>query len=127
MSDINNSRRGFLKKMAIGAAALPILGKVALHEVPAYAQTVTTALDEKDPMAVSLGYHQDATKVDKAKWTKKAAADGDKQLCKNCVLYLEGGKKIPGKDGEWGKCGLFPNGLVAGNGWCNSFAPKVGA
>lgn len=112
--------------MVIGAAALPILGRTAFLNEPAYAQTPPAIpLDPKDVMATNLGYSEDNTKVDKAKWPKKAAPDGDKQMCRNCILYLEGGKKIDGHPGEWGKCGLFQTGLVNANGWCNSFAQKV--
>lgn len=120
------SRRGFLAKVALGAVALPILDKVVGSDNRAFAQTVPNQpLSASDPMAVTMGYSEDATKVDVTKWTKKAGPDGAKQLCKNCVLYLEGGKKIDGHPGEWGRCGLFQTGLVNANGWCNSFAPKA--
>ncbi len=119
------SRRGFLKKVLVGAAVFPILNNIVAEE--AAAQAAAKPLDENDPMAKAMGYYADATKVDKAKWVKKAGPDGDKQFCKNCVLYLNGGQKIAGQQGEWGKCGIFANGLVAANGWCNSYALKVGA
>lgn len=119
------SRRGFLKNVALGIAALPILGQVGF-EREAYAQAVPQKpLDPNDPMAKTLGYVHDATTVDKAKFPKKAGPDGDKQRCSSCVLYLEGGKKIEGQQGEWGRCGLFSTGLVAATGWCNSWTAKI--
>lgn len=121
----NYSRRSFLKNLALGATILPIIN--TLRPSTAHAQTVPNVpLSESDPLATSMGYVADHKKVDKVKYPKKAAADGDKQLCKSCVLYLEGGKKIDGNAGEWGRCGLFQNGLVNANGWCNSFVAKVG-
>lgn len=125
MTGNTNSRRKFLKGVVAGAAALPILNRVAFNPGMASAQAAPTkALDENDPMAKTLGYYHDASKVDTAKWTKKAGADGATQSCKNCVLYLQGGLKADGQSGEFGKCGLFQNGLVSANGWCNSWAKK---
>jgi hypothetical protein len=118
MSD--QTRRSFLKQIIVGAAVLPVAG--ALCSGSASAQTVPNkAIDASDTMAGTVGYVSDATKVDKAKFPKYAAG----QNCKGCVLYLEGGKTVEGQSGEYGRCGLFMNGLVAANGWCNSFAPKV--
>jgi hypothetical protein len=82
------------------------------------------AVNPEDPQPTALGYVHDASKVDTAKWPKKAGADSDKQKCSTCVLYLEGGLQAEGQTGEWGKCALFPNALVAANGWCNSWALK---
>lgn len=119
------TRRGFLTKIALGAAALPILNRIGGFDSLAYAQSVPNKpLESTDPLAVTMGYVEDHTKVDLTKWPKKAGPDGAKQSCKNCVLFQEGGKKIDGHPGEWGRCGLFQTGLVNANGWCNSFAPK---
>ncbi len=82
------------------------------------------ALDENDPTAKALGYHEDHLKVDKSKWPKKAEDKEGKQICKTCILWVKGNLKAEGKDGEWGVCSIFPKGLVAANGWCNSWAPK---
>jgi hypothetical protein len=112
------SRRNFLKLAVAGAASLPILNNINAASAQA---APTTAVSASDPMASALGYVVDATKVDKAKFPKYQAG----QLCKNCVLYLEGGKTVTDAKGEHGKCGLFQNGLVAANGWCNSYAPKA--
>src|SRR5947209_4035102 len=65
------SRRRFLSLVPLaGAAAL------ARAEGPA-------KVDPKDPQAVALGYVEDATKADKAKFTKYAPG----QACSNCALY----------------------------------------
>lgn len=116
---MKESRRNFCKK------SLAILGGAFLVS-ESKAAPPTVALDPKNATAVALGYHEDATKVDKAKWAK-IAQPGPAQKCSNCLLYTQGGLKVAGKDGEWGVCTIFPQGLVAANGWCNSWALKPGA
>jgi hypothetical protein len=83
------------------------------------------AVDPLSPLAASLGYVHDASKVDVEKFPKKKGPDGAKQLCSTCQLYLGGNSKITGEEGEWGKCAIFPDGLVNVNGWCNSWALKA--
>lgn len=110
------SRRNFVLK------GLGLLATASLLPKTILAQTATPPppiVDEKEPLAVSLGYHKDASKVDTKKWTKRAAADGKTQLCKNCQLYAAD------KDGK-GKCTLFQMRLVSENGWCNGWVKKAG-
>lgn len=123
----NISRRSFFKNFLIALAALPAFAGYNPRAgfSTAFAADPTKPLDPEAPMPKSLGYTPDNTKVDLVKFPKKAGPDGAKQKCSGCVLFLEGGKKIEGQKGEWGKCGLFPDGLVSADGWCNSFAPKV--
>ena len=120
---MNNKRREFLKVVGGAALTLPVLGK--LGQV-AFAQELKDVAAD-DPMATALGYSSDATKVDTAKFPKRAGAEGAKQFCKNCMLYVQGGLAIPGKQGEYGKCSVMTNGLVSANGWCNSWVQKPGA
>lgn len=121
MSDL--SRRNFCKKSLTILAAAPAI--VALsNNASAQAAAPTKALDPANPTAVALGYHEDTSKVDAAKWPKKGQADGANQKCSNCMLYTKGGLKADGKAGDWGVCGIFPQGLVSANGWCNSWAAK---
>lgn len=69
---------------------------------------------EKDPAAAGLGYKEDATKVDKAKFPKFATG----QNCGNCALYQ-------GKAGSpAGGCPLFAGKQVSAKAWCNSWAKK---
>lgn len=82
------------------------VGRVALADAE--------RLSESDPTALSLGYAEDASKVDTAKWTKKAGPSGARQVCANCSLYSA-------SDDEWGSCSIFPGKLVAGAGWCNAW------
>ena len=80
----------------------------------AFAQDKVT---EDDPTAVALGYLHDASKVDTAKWAKRAGPEGAKQFCDNCALYVDNG------DG-WGGCSIFQGRLVAAKGWCNAWIAK---
>lgn len=123
--DTKSTRRGFLRKVLLGTAALPILSNLDLKGAPAFADVPNKPLNENDSLAVTLGYYHDTTKVDKAKFPKKAGANGDKQMCKNCIFYTEGGIQIDKAPGEWGRCSLFSTGLVNAHGWCNSYAQKV--
>ena len=103
-SSTNISRRTLL------AAAGGIIATSAIPRVATAAEKVT----EDDPTALALGYLHDASKVDTAKWSKRAGSEGAKQFCHNCSLYVDQG------DG-WGGCSIFQNRLVAGEGWCNAW------
>ncbi len=72
-------------------------------------------VQESDPQAVSLGYKDDATKVDKAKFPKYAA--GEK--CANCQLYTA-------KGADNGACAVFGGKLVMAGGWCSAYVKKAG-
>jgi hypothetical protein len=83
---------------------------------PAPAAPATTApVDEKEPLAVSLGYVADAARADTAKYKTYAAG----QTCGNCALFT-------GKPGDvTGPCPVFAGRHVSSTGWCGSYAKKV--
>ena len=120
----NLSRRTFVRRATLAILGAPIAAH-AVRVTEAFA--ANTALDPSNPTAMALGYVTDATKVDTAKFPKRAGAEGAKQFCKSCILFTQGGLKADGQEGTWGKCTLFPTGLVNENGWCNSWALKPGA
>lgn len=102
------SRRSFV---VTGAGLLTVAA--GLPQI-AHSQTLPN-LSESDAQAQALGYREDATKVDKAKYPKYAAG----QHCANCQLYQ-------GKPGDArGPCPLFPGKSVAGKGWCASWIKKA--
>lgn len=107
------SRRQFLRNAAVAAVAAPIAFKLITQ--PAAAASTKPPLPLDNPQAVALGYIEDATKVDKAKYPK--FADGN--ICNNCQFHQ-------GAEGDWVDCMLFPNNSVAGPGWCVSWAAKAG-
>ncbi|RIL10425.1 MAG: high-potential iron-sulfur protein [Proteobacteria bacterium] len=128
MSHLPTSRRKFLKASAIAVSSFSLLKILDNGSIPAaYAQAAGKALDENDPTAKALGYVHDAAKTDTAKFPKRKGPEGEKQFCDNCMFYTQGGLKAEGKEGEWGKCTIFPAGLVAAKGWCNSWTLKPGA
>jgi hypothetical protein len=109
MSDTNLSRRRFLRNLTV---AVPV-STLVLHGT-AMAQD-TPKLTEDDPTAMALGYVDDATKTDAAKWANYKAG----QDCANC-------SQIQGADGDvWRPCGIFPGKVVNAKGWCSVWAPKA--
>ena len=72
-------------------------------------------LEEADPQAAALGYKQDATKVDAAKYPKHAGTDN----CSGCQLFQGKPKEATGV------CPLFAGKQVSATGWCSAWAKKV--
>ena len=103
MSEINKSRRVFLRTAALGAAAVPM----ARFVVPSAHAAKPHAEDGH-----ALNYVNDATPSSHDKYQ-------DGQKCQNCVFWAK-----DAKDG-WGTCRhpKFADVLVNENGWCNSYAP----
>lgn len=127
MSDSNSgsssdSRRGFLKITGLGLLAATV-GSKLLNPSTAFAAG-PAAVDEKDALAKSLGYHEDAKKVDVKKWPKRAGAEGQKQYCYNCMFYQAKGDP---KTEAAAPCQIFAGKAVKSHAWCNSWAqnPKV--
>jgi hypothetical protein len=93
-----NSRRQFIRLIPVAGAGL-IAGT-------AWSQAM---VDEKDATAQSLGYHADASKIDKAKQPKYG----------NCSLYQ-------GKAGAAaGGCPIFAGKQVSAKGWCTAYVKKA--
>lgn len=92
-------------------------GALALAAIPIHllAQDVVS---ESEPLAQAMGYVADASKVDTAKFPKRAGEAGAQQFCHNCALYA--GEA----DSEFAPCSIFQNRLVAGAGWCNAWVAK---
>lgn len=111
---------------AAPAEAAPAAPAEAAPAAPAEAAPAAGAenlikLEESDPTAQALGYAHDASKVDVAKFPKKAGADGASQKCSNCSQFVAGGNEA-----GWGKCNIFPGKLVNAEGWCNTWLAKQG-
>jgi hypothetical protein len=117
-----NSRREFLQHSLWFAAAIPVLGTVlsACNDTgSATPPNGDQAVKEDDPVAASLGYRQDATKVDTEKFPKRKGPEGEKQFCKNCQFFT------PKGDSGWGTCQIIRSGDVKATGWCNTWAAKT--
>jgi hypothetical protein len=79
------------------------------------AQAQAAKVDENDPAAKGIGYKNDATKVDAAKYPSYAKG----KVCGGCQLFQ-------GKAGEpWGACPIVGNKLVNANGWCTAWVKKA--
>jgi hypothetical protein len=105
---MKTSRRTFLITSLGVASTFALSSRQALA---ADAPKVT----EADPTAQALGYKQDATKVDKARYARYEPG----QACGNCSLFQ-------GKAGDaWGGCPMFGGKQVASTGWCSAYNKKV--
>ena len=108
MSETKYPRRTVLKGALLGAAAIPVAALVGR------ADAAPVNLDVNDPQAKSLGYVEDATKVDvKANPNYKPG-----QNCANCLQaqVKAGESHIP--------CNIFPGKLVAADGWCKVWVKR---
>lgn len=113
MNDCRYNRRTVLINALAGLAALPAAGLIR----EAAAQGSPPHLDEKDPLAVAVGYVHDANKAEAAKVPQYKPGS----LCSNCL-------QLTGKEGdEWRPCNIFPGKLVNANGWCKVWVAKPGA
>ena len=104
----DTSRRRFIATVTIAAGGVAAAPQVWAQSKP--------KLPVDAPIAVALGYQEDVSLVDTAKYPKRAGAEGAKQFCNNCALYKEVA------DG-YGDCTAIPTNLVAGAGWCNAWVP----
>lgn len=102
---MKTSRRTFLIT-SIGVASTFALSRQAFADAPKVA--------ESDPTAQALGYKEDASKVDKAKYAKYAAG----QDCGNCSFY-----QAKASD-PYGACPMFAGKQVASKGWCSAYNKK---
>ena len=104
-----DTRRHFLRKFAVSLSAPLALGSPAFGQAPPQEK-----LKEDDPMATALGYKEDTTKVDKAKFPQHK----DEQMCKDCALV----PNLP--EGDYAPCSAFAMKQVNKKGWCAAFAKK---
>jgi hypothetical protein len=107
-NDCRNTRRSFLKIAAGAAVAAATFAKGAeAADAP--------HVPENDPMAVGLGYKEDASKVDTAKFPTYKKG----QLCSNCRFF-----QGPAKAG-YAPCQLFAGRAVNEKGWCSGYNPQA--
>lgn len=83
---------------------------------PASGETASlTVLDEKDPQAMALGYVEDASRADTAKFKNYVTGN----LCSNCGNYL--GSATDAAAG----CNIFPGKSVVAKGWCSAWIKQA--
>lgn len=110
MSDHLRSRRDFLRNLALGAAALPLI-----RSADVFAADALPHLAESDPTAKALGYTESTAKIDPAK--EPTYKKGSK--CSGCTLY-----QGTAEQKNYAPCGAFPGKAVNGDGWCRAYAAK---
>lgn len=81
----------------------------------AAAQAAVPAVEESDAQAKTLGYVNDASKVDKGRFKQYAAG----QRCGSCGLYQGAAGSSEGP------CPIFPGKAVKAAGWCSAYAKKA--
>jgi hypothetical protein len=107
------SRRALVKTSLLAGLSLPVLG-LTVQEARA---ADLTPLSESDPLAKSLSFVTDASKVNaSANPTYKST-----QKCGNCAQFQ-------GKAGDaTAACTIFAGHTVPQGGWCKVWAQKPGA
>ena len=105
---MNLNRRTIMKCLgaAAGAAVLPAAAMDA-QDPP--------KLDPKESAAMALGYVDNVSKLDKAKY--KNYVEGS--TCENC-LQLQGTSGL-----AYRPCTLFPGKLVSASGWCSGWTAEM--
>jgi hypothetical protein len=108
MSEKTFARRTLLKGALLGVAAVPVTALLGR------AEAAGAKVDPSEPQAKSLGYVEDATKVDaKANPNYKAG-----QICANCL-------QATGKPGDaMLPCNIFAQRPVNAKGWCKVYVKR---
>ncbi len=106
-------RRQFLDISAKASCGVFALSAIPLHLL------AQDTVSESEPLAQAMGYVEDASRVDTAKFPKRAGEAGAKQFCNNCALFA--GEATAAS----APCSIFQNRLVAGPGWCNAWVAKA--
>jgi len=103
----NQSRRQFVRKLALGATLAPLaMARLATSSAAADLPLLST----DDPAAQKVKYTEDAS-------TSKSGTKGNN--CGTCALY-EGAY-----NSAQGPCQLFPGKHVKAAGWCSAWAPQI--
>jgi hypothetical protein len=105
----NPQRRQFFASVGVAAGAVAFGTLVAKSASAAD----LPLLQETDPLAVTMNYKADTTKVD----AKKFPAHKADQTCGTCQFYQ-------GAAGGTGPCQIFAGKSVDAKGWCQVWALK---
>lgn len=109
MTESNPSRRRFLTRTVVAAAAAPFAAR--LLGAPAHAADLPP-IPADHATAVALAYTEDAASA-------KHASFKPGSTCANCQFYTGAG------DAARGPCTLFAGYSVAAKGWCSAWAKKA--
>jgi len=104
-NDSQASRRRFLQLACVVVVAGSAARVARADDLP--------HVSESDATASALGYKEDASKVDAAKYPQHKAGTS----CANCQFF--------GGAAAYGPCQLFPGKAVNAKGWCSAYAAKT--
>lgn len=104
---INKNRRAFLQAATV--ASLGIVAAPALKAADVV--KVNDTVDPESPQAKALGYVHHYSEVELEKFPRFEEG----QNCANCQLAQGNLEK------DWFGCAIFPNQLVARDGWCSAW------
>jgi hypothetical protein len=111
MSNIHTAITTRREVLRLIGAAVASVG--ALRASPLLAgQDALPHLTDANPAAASLGYTEDASAVDTAKFPKHKAGD----RCANCRYF-----QTAASGTQYGPCQLYPGNAVNMNGWCTGY------
>lgn len=117
-SNHHSSRRGFLSSAAavcVGFVAGLPFGRAMAQTGANHPGTSLPHLSPSDPLAQSLGYTENASKVDKARFPNYKPGE----RCEKCRFF----QGTPGQ--QYGPCQIFAGKAVNAGGWCASFNAKA--
>ena len=109
MSETKYPRRTVLKSALMGVVAIPVAALVRR------ADAAPVILDVNDPQAKSLGFVEDASKVD-------PKANPNFKPGQNCLNCLQAPTGKPGMAEV--PCNIFAGRPVAGKGWCKVYVKR---
>ncbi len=116
-SSVNSRRRRLIGLLAGASSLMGLQAFRVLAQTPNASQGAASAqhVSESDPLAQSLGYKEDASKVDKAKFPTYKPGD----TCAKCRFFQGTADKA------FGPCQIFSGKLVSSKGWCASYNAKT--
>lgn len=103
-------RRRFLITAGSSVGAALLIGTLPRQALADDLPHLTTA----DATAQALGYNEDSSKVDEAKYSTHKAG----MACENCNFFQGG-------SAAYGPCQLYPGKAVNAKGWCSGYAKKA--
>ncbi len=111
MSNVYNTRTTRRHMLRLAGATIICAGTFRFNRLLA-GQDALPHLSDANPAAASLGYTEDASRVDGSKFPKYKPG----QHCASCKYF-----QPAGSGGEFGPCQLYPGNAVNMNGWCTGY------
>lgn len=115
MAKVSNSDQTDSGRRQLLVATGAVFGMVLVGGIPRLSRAADLPhLSPDDPTAQALGYNEDSSKVDAAKYPNHKPD----MACANCNFFQGG-------SAEFGPCQLFPGKAVNAKGWCAGYVKKA--